>query len=283
MVSIKDRNTIDELEVLGVKITEIRRREVHGLCPSHPDSHPSFFFNLDTQFFHCFGCSLKGRGINKLRYRVTGILVNKEDSPKIHKVETQNIKSLPSILSCPSAIGTIGEDYLKTRGFNSETIREWDIMYSSFKKVIIIPLGKIGYVERYLEPQKNHKKYHYAFNSSIVCDLFGSSKFDKNSLNAVIVEGSLDAIWLHQLGFKNALALMHADISPQQIRVLQGITSIVYTLLDNDRGGIEATEKITKKLKEKGFIVKNCMLPNGKDPNDCTKEEIEKALKGEKF
>src|SRR5712692_11276394 len=35
------------------------KRECKGLCPLHEEKTPSFFVNLETGSFHCFGC---GRG-----------------------------------------------------------------------------------------------------------------------------------------------------------------------------------------------------------------------------
>jgi len=43
-------------------------------------------------------------------------------------------------------------------------------------------------------------------------------------------------------------------------------------------GGINAVEKI-KPILRKYFIVKTCHLPVGKDPQDCTRKEIEEAMK----
>ena len=37
------------------------KNELKGLCPLHEERHPSFFVNLDTGSFKCFGCG-KGGG-----------------------------------------------------------------------------------------------------------------------------------------------------------------------------------------------------------------------------
>ena len=278
MTKTQDRNLINQLKSIGINLTDTSKRNVQGFCPIHsPDGHPSFFFNLDSQLYQCFGCELKGKGINKLRFAITG------EKSKINFVDAINLiklgkveKRLPSVQCAPIAIGNKGEKYLLGRGISRESIEKWGLMYSQDDNSIIIPLEKIGYVKRRI----TDKDYKYIPGTTITADLMGSSKYDEKSFNgAILVEGSFDAIYLHQLGFKTALAILHADISTQQIKVLKGLTSIIYILLDNDRGGIEATEKIVKKLRNEAFIIRRCSLPIGKDPNDCTKEEIEQALK----
>jgi DNA primase len=285
----KDRELISQLEEIGVKIIDKNKRNIPGVCPNpkHLDSHPSFFFDLDTQLFQCFGCNLKGRGINKLRYQVTGILVNIQES-KIQKWDRIELKKkrTPSIKDLPPALNNEGEIYLLSRGFTSETIKNWGMRFDKLRDSIMIPLEKMGYVERFLHAKKGELKYKYVPGSDIDLDLFGISKYNELGFlkpsAAILVEGSLDAIWLHQLGYTTALALLHPDISLDQIKVLKGVTSIVYILLDNDAGGLNTEEKIYQKLRNNSFIVKKCRLPLEKDPNDCTKEQIEEALKNAK-
>jgi DNA primase len=282
----KDRELISQLEEIGVKIIDKNKRNVPGVCPNpkHLDNHPSFFFDLDTQLFQCFGCNLKGRGINKLRYQVTGVLVSTQESKilKWNKIELKK-KCTPSIKDLPLALNNEGEQYLLSRGFTLETIKNWNIKFDKTRDSIMIPLEKMGFVERFLHAKKGELKYKYVPGSDIDSDLFGISKYNEEGFlkpsAAILVEGSLDAIWLHQLGYTTALALLHPDISQAQLKTLKGVTSIVYILLDNDAGGLNTEEKIYQKLRNNSFIVKKCRLPLGKDPNDCSSEEIEETIK----
>ena len=45
------------------------RPELKGLCPLHEETNPSFFVNLDTGAFKCFGC---GNWYQRGRYLVPG-------------------------------------------------------------------------------------------------------------------------------------------------------------------------------------------------------------------
>ena len=287
MNTATDSDLIDELKNIGVKLVDTTKRNVNGYCPIHsPDLHPSFFFNLDTELYQCFGCKLRGKGIERLRFQVTGISSNVKYIPrKIRPIKYQLVfRQTPSIPESPLALGNKGEQYLLGRGFTRETIEKFKIFYNIYEDCIYIPLEKMGYVQRFLHDREDHKKYKYIPGSDIDSDLYGMGDYNMDKVKgAILVEGSLDAIWLHQLGYRSALAILHPDVSPQQLKVLKGVTSTIYLLLDNDRGGIETEEKIEKKLKEASFIVRKCRLPESKDPNDCTAIEIEEAIKNSKL
>jgi DNA primase len=101
---------------------------------------------------------------------------------------------------------------------------------------------------------------------------------------AILVEGSLDAMWMHQLGFKNTLAILTAKISAYQILILKqmGIRKIVL-FLDNDAAGFAGMEDAYKKLKN-DFIIYTVEYPKGrKDPQTLTQPEIKGMLDNKSF
>jgi DNA primase len=56
----------------------------------------------------------------------------------------------------------------------------------------------------------------------------------------------------------------------------------IYLMLDPDDAGRIAAKKIYKKLRS-NFVVRICDLPDGKDPDSCTIEEINKSLQEAKL
>jgi len=277
----QDQNIINKVSELGINISKINGREICAFCPKHDDTNPSFFFNLDTQKFHCFAGCLKGRGLHQLIYQITGIsqagrICQEERLKKFTFNREFDKKMLPTIPILPLAIGNDGEKYLSSRNFNQDSIHKFKIRYWAEEKAIVIPLENIGYILRYID-KNAFKKYKYIAGTRITDTLFGLSYLPKILTNIILVEGSLDCIFLHQLGFESSLALLHSDISKEQIKKLGGVTDYVYIMMDGDLIGRQITKKIQNVLKFR-FIVKACNLPENKDPNELTKEEITKIL-----
>jgi DNA primase len=94
----------------------------------------------------------------------------------------------------------------------------------------------------------------------------------------VLVEGPLDAMWLHQLGFRGALAMLGGALTRHQIVDIRGLTERVIVLTDSDTAG-RAAEKNT--LQELGHWVKVLVarLPEGvKDPQEVSSVAVLEAL-----
>lgn len=278
---INKQEVIDKLEEIGIEIFRVNGVEICAKCPMHHDTNPSFFFNLENQRFHCFAGCLKGKGLHQLVYQVTGVSQkgNLAKEVILHKfINNRNgdKKIIPTIPFLPLALDNEGGNYLLSRGFGSEIVKEWQIRYWDEEAAIVIPIEDKGFVLRYLS-KTAEKKYKYISGTRITETLFGLGKLPKTLTSIVLVEGSLDVIHLHQMGFANSLGLLHADISIEQIKKLGGVTDYVYLMLDGDDAGKEAAKKIRKYLVNR-FIVKICNLPDGKDPADLIKNEIIHSL-----
>ena len=118
-------------------------------------------------------------------------------------------------------------------------------------------------------------KYLYSPGFSCADHLFGIHKHTGGT-NSIVVEGSLDAIWLHQLGFTNAVSILGAYCSPVQQRLLAKMGYTVYVGLDMDGAGLEARERMIKEMGGK-FILKEIIWPE-KDPQACTPEQVKEAI-----
>ena len=274
---------IKKIEELGIEIINISNKEICCKCPKHSDTNPSFFFNFETEVFHCFAGCLKGKGIHQLIYEITGAsqLEKIFIEPTVKKISLNKEKIeeiVPLIPFLPPAIDNNGETYLLSRGFTRDSIIKWGIQYWDEENAVVLPLENKGYALRYLEEQSGRGKYKFVAGTKINKILFGLNKLPKTITSVILTEGSLDCIHLHQLGFTNTLALLKADISKEQIKILGGITDYVYIMLDGDKAGNTATQKI-KSLLNSRFIKRVCRLPDGKDPANLSKEEVENLLK----
>jgi DNA primase len=89
---------------------------------------------------------------------------------------------------------------------------------------------------------------------------------------AILVEGYLDLIAVHQAGFDNAVASLGTALTPSQVKLLARYAERVVVSYDGDTAGINASVKSLDLFLERGFDVRVAEIPNGKDPDDFVKE-----------
>ena len=274
-----------DLENIGIKVYKINGDEVYGFCPLHNDQRPSFGFNLRTEKYLCRAGCICGNSYQDLVMKVTGKIITPEMSEKrfterlkeiiYHKLEFKKIPMIPII---PLAINNFGETYLFNRKINEESIRKWNIMYWESINGIVIPIEDIGYVIRYIDAEKTRDKYKYVSGTKITNSLFGLKNLNfQNNKYIIITEGCLDAIYMHQIGFENTMALLHSDISNIQRKILIDLQLPLCVMMDSDEAGNKAFEVIKRRI-DNNLIVKKCILPEGRDPNSCDEYEIKKSI-----
>jgi DNA primase len=90
---------------------------------------------------------------------------------------------------------------------------------------------------------------------------------------AILVEGYLDLIALHQAGFENAVASLGTALTPSQVKLLARYSERVVVSYDGDSAGMNAAAKSLDLFLERGFDVRVAEIPQGKDPDDFVKDE----------
>ncbi len=181
-------------------------------------------------------------------------------------------------------------DFLQKQNFSTEEILETGIfgyknnrIFNKFRQRIIFPIydssqqiiafgGRCldGSLPKYLNSAETifFKKNQILYNFSLA---------KKNILNldyALLVEGYIDVISLHQQGFCNAVSGLGTAVSEHHLQQLFGITNKIISCLDGDEAGIRATQRLIdialpliNTNKTIGFI----FLPNKLDPDDFLK------------
>ena len=86
--------------------------------------------------------------------------------------------------------------------------------------------------------------------------------------SAIVVEGYLDCIALHQAGFANAVAVLGTAFTPEQARELRKVASRAVLCFDADAAGVEATLKSIDTLTAEGVTAAGLRIPDGKDPDE---------------
>ena len=85
---------------------------------------------------------------------------------------------------------------------------------------------------------------------------------------AILVEGYLDLIALHQFGITNVAASLGTAFTPEQAKLLSRFTKKVVINYDGDSAGIKAARRAVEELLPQDFEIKLLVLPNGMDPDD---------------
>ncbi len=197
-------------------------------------------------------------------------------------------------------------DYLKTKGYTIEEMlsvgvakqkdgREYDPLANRLIFPIIDIYGNvIAFGGRTLEAHPNFAKY---LNTSET-ELFNK----RNSLYAInylkkqrqqgpipyviVVEGYMDTIALHKVGFTMTVASMGTALTQSQAKMIKRFADKVYICYDGDAAGQNATLRGLDILRENGLDVMVVQLPDRFDPDDVIKtygkegyqEILDKAL-----
>ena len=90
--------------------------------------------------------------------------------------------------------------------------------------------------------------------------------------HAILVEGYMDVIALHQAGISEAVGTLGTGFTAAHVRLLKRYTDRVIVNFDPDAAGRAATRRSLEVLLENGFEVQVVSLPPGKDPDLYVRE-----------
>ncbi|MCL5772765.1 MAG: DNA primase [Firmicutes bacterium] len=91
--------------------------------------------------------------------------------------------------------------------------------------------------------------------------------------DAIIVEGYIDLIALHQNGIKNSVASLGTSLTKAQAELLSRYCDNVIMAYDSDTAGTHATSRGVEIIEETGIPVKILLMPKGTDPDSFIKKE----------
>ena len=165
--------------------------------------------------------------------------------------------------------------------------------YDKFAGRLIFPIfspnGRVvAFAGRVLDDKDKTAKYLNSPESLIYIKgriLYGLS-FAKDEIRkldkAILVEGYMDLISLHQNGIKNVVAVSGTALTEEQVQLLSRYTKNVVLLFDADTAGIKASMRSIELLLKKNVEVKIAALPGGEDPdsfiNSYGKEKFEDTV-----
>jgi DNA primase len=162
--------------------------------------------------------------------------------------------------------------------------------YDRFRSRIMFPLfdsvGRvIGFSGRIWNGAEDEAKYV----NTPETPLFHKSKFlygfDRAKLSirkhncTLLVEGQMDLIACHQVGYTNAVALSGTALTDEQVTLLGRISKNIIIALDADGAGVAAAIKSARLALRAGFDVKVAQFSGGKDASAIVESGGADALK----
>ena len=89
--------------------------------------------------------------------------------------------------------------------------------------------------------------------------------------SALLVEGYMDVLMLHQHGIENVIASSGTSISQQHASLLSRFTPEVVIVFDGDNSGLQAAQRGLHCLVGEGIRVRIALIPDGEDPDSFVK------------
>ena len=187
---------------------------------------------------------------------------------------------------CPSKGDRMSKDALAA-GYKREFLlatglslaRESDgSLYDRFRDRVIFPVHNISgrivaFGGRTLRTDKQVAKYQNSPESEIYSkkrELYGLyfAKKAIQQLNfAILVEGYLDVISMHQAGIENVVSSSGTSLTTEQIRLLGRFTKNITVIYDGDAAGIHASLRGIDMILKEGMNVRVVLLPEPEDPD----------------
>ena len=94
-----------------------------------------------------------------------------------------------------------------------------------------------------------------------------------NAEEIILVEGIFDVWAYHQIGIDNACAIFGSSISKEQYKKILSTGLPITLSFDNDAAGQKCTKQAKELFHNKASLYFP-ILPKGKDPADCSKDEL---------
>jgi DNA primase len=290
-----EKNIRDLFNDYNIHVQSEGMSEVNIFCPFHKNLHsPAFYINIKTGLWQCFNpsCGKKGN-FRHLYKQVTGKPFGKDI--KLDHVALQN--HIDRELNYEEAeeeqlnISDVEIDYtndedlqklltLYERGLEYDILEHFEVGYSAAKERVVIPVRDaqykaVGFIGRAI---KSEQEPRYLYNKGFKrANVLFNIQNAKQYNSCIVVEGSIDAMFIHQAGFPNVVATLGSKISDFQFKLLKKYFDSIIVFSDNDEAGEYMKRDILFACSGKDLYT--VQLPaDKKDAGEMTQEEIINTL-----
>ncbi|HVP38122.1 MAG TPA: DNA primase [Candidatus Saccharimonadales bacterium] len=154
-------------------------------------------------------------------------------------------------------------------------------VYDRLRRRLVIPIASpggvwVGLAGRALEEGEvkylntaDSLLYH---KSSVLYGLPQARPFIRESQRAILVEGYLDVLTLHQAGVREAVASSGTALTQEHARLLKRFTDQVTVLYDGDEAGRSAALRCLRPLLRAGVRPRIAFLEGGEDPDSLVRK-----------
>ncbi len=294
--------------------SELRRsgKGFLATCPWHQDRRPSLTVNPERNRVHCFVCNrgadpiawLQDRqglsfreAVEELARRYAIPLpeqdpeaaaraeADRRERQRLREWRAQQEEQFHQALLADLRASGPATEYLSQRGISPETAIAGRVGLNAQRLMLPIRDGQgrcCGFSGRSLngeEPKYRNSAADLLFQKSEL--LFGLDRAGaeiRRSGEALLVEGPLDVIQLHQAGITNAVAAMGTALSSEQLKLLQrsGARRLLVAL-DGDGAGRKATAALIcssrSVLTSGGLELSVVDLGPGQDPDGLIRSQ----------
>lgn len=285
-------------EKTNIYIESQNGQEYNLYCPFHKNRNsPAFFINLKTGLWQCFNPSCGKRGNFRQLYKhLTGKPYGKDiqlDPVSLKKQIDNGFRKQDYIEELD--ISDVEIDYedqesllkiqmFNDRGLSYETLEHFEIGYSEVKERIVIPVRNqsyklVGFIGRATKPnQEPRYLYNKGFKrADVLFNIQNAKKYE----SCIIVEGSVDAMMVHQAGFPNVVSTLGAQVSANQIKMIKRCFDKIIIFSDNDDAGNAMRDDIIDLCRGKDiYTVEN--NTGCKDPGEMTSIQIQEIINNKK-
>lgn len=281
------------IERYGIEVKRDDGEELACLCPFHNNSHsPAFYINKRTGMWLCFNPNCGKKGSLSTLSQIFGdkkklvITPTLEDIESALEIKDEKKDDWMEALERVSIDWTTRSNvdrlrYMFDRGFREETLRYFEVGFSEKKERIVIPARDehyklAGFIGRSTDPESTMRyKYSKGFPRK---DILWNLQNAKQYFEVVVVEGSLDAMMVHQAGFPNVVATLGATVTDRHIDLLSRYFSRVYLFGDNDEAGMAMNKRIVDGCPRKDLWVVRYQDDDYKDPGSMPESLIRDSI-----
>jgi len=289
----------DLFDKYNIQIQSSTGQEFTIYCPFHKNVHtPSFYINYKTGLWQCFNPSCGKKGNFRQLYRqITGkaLANNSQIDPVSLKLQLDKNLSYRD-KDNDIVLDTIQIDYddenqkaylvpLHERGLSYQTLMKFEIGFSKSKNRIVIPVRNqqykiVGLIGRAIESDQEPR---YLYNKGFKrADVLFNIQNAKNYSEVIIVEGSVDAMKVHEAGFPNVVATLGAQVSKNQILLIKKYFDSIVIFSDNDSAGNAMRDAIIDLCR--GKKIYTAKISEGlKDPAEMQVQEIVNSINNKTY